>query len=160
MDTVVTDKPPAVKSNLWKQLIAFGLAAALLYFSFRGGAFPQIWSYAKTTNPLYIVLLAASCLTSHALRALRWIYLLLPIENRKVSLWNSFVAVMLGYAVNVPLPRGGEVARLVSISRSEKLPWAGVLPTMLIDRMLDLVMLGMFLGFTLTRMPLDPKIVQ
>jgi uncharacterized protein (TIRG00374 family) len=83
-----------------------------------------------------------------------------PIENRKVSLWNSFVAVIGGYAVNIALPRVGEAFRLVSISRSEKLPWAAVLPTMLIDRMLDLVLLGMFLGFTLTRMPLDPKIMQ
>jgi uncharacterized protein (TIRG00374 family) len=153
MDAVAIEKPPKAGSNWWKQAIAFCLAAALLYFSFRGCDFAAIWVYAKTANPTFILLICLSGLISHVLRAWRWIYLLEPIEHRKVSLWNSFCAVIIGYAVNVPLPRGGEVARLVSISRSEKLPWAGVLPTMLIDRMLDLVVLGILLGVTLTSLP-------
>lgn len=153
METVQTDKAVPANNNLLKQLIAFALAAALLYFSFRGCDFVAIWSYARQADPTFIVLMCVSCLLSHVPRAQRWIYLLEPIEGRKVSLWNSFCAVILGYAVNVPIPRGGEVARLVSITRSEKLPWAGVLPTMLIDRMLDLVMLGILLGLTLTSLP-------
>jgi len=153
MESAATDKQPSSGNNLWKQLIAFALGAALLYFSFRGCDFASIWGYAQKTKPIFLILMCVSCLLSHVPRAQRWVYLLEPIEHRKVSLWNSFCAVILGYAVNIPIPRGGEVARLVSISRSEKLPWAGVLPTMLIDRMLDMVMLGLLFGVTLTSLP-------
>jgi uncharacterized protein (TIRG00374 family) len=80
--------------------------------------------------------------------------LLKPLRpEKKVGLWNSFCAVIIGYAVNIAIPRGGEIARLISISKSEDLPWMGVLPTMFIDRLLDLVMLGMVLGLTLTQLP-------
>jgi hypothetical protein len=87
------------------------------------------------------------------LRAWRWIFLLKPLREKKVGLWNSFCAVIIGYAVNIAIPRGGEIARLISISKSEDLPWMGVLPTMFIDRMLDIVMLGALLGLTLTQLP-------
>src|SRR5580692_3100158 len=94
MDTVATDKAPAKRSGWAKQLIAFGLAAALLYFSFKGCDFGQIWAYAKTTNPTFILLVCITCVLSHLLRAWRWIYLLEPVSQRKISLWNSFCAVI------------------------------------------------------------------
>ncbi|MBI2810613.1 MAG: flippase-like domain-containing protein, partial [Candidatus Melainabacteria bacterium] len=90
---------------------------------------------------------------SHLLRAWRWIFLLKPLTDKKISLINSFCAVMYGYAVNIVIPRGGEVARLISISKSESLPWMGVLPTMFIDRLLDIAILGLLLGMTLTQLP-------
>jgi uncharacterized protein (TIRG00374 family) len=98
-------------------------------------------------------MVAMSALMSHFLRAWRWVTLLSPLSDKKISLWNSFCAVMVGYAVNVVIPRGGEVARLVSISRTERLPWAGVLSTMFIDRLLDIALLVFLLGFTLTVLP-------
>lgn len=153
MDTASTEKAPAGGNTFAKRLLAFIFGGALLYFAFRGCDFASVWHYAQRTNLFYIALMCVTCLISHLLRAWRWIYLLEPLENRRVSLWNSFCAVILGYAINVPIPRGGEIARLVSISKSEKLPWAGVLSTMFIDRMLDLVLLGLLLGVTLTSLP-------
>ncbi|MEI2813563.1 MAG: lysylphosphatidylglycerol synthase domain-containing protein [Burkholderiaceae bacterium] len=55
--------------------------------------------------------------------------------------------------MNVFAPRGGEVARLLSICKSEKLPWAGVLPTLLIDRLLDVAFLLAVFGLTLLILP-------
>jgi hypothetical protein len=154
MDTVSEGRAPAGGTKqIILRVVAFVMAAGLLYFAFAGTDFAQAWKHALTANPLYIAIMCIVCLLGHILRAWRWIYLLEPIGNRKVSLWNSFCAVILGYAVNVPIPRGGEVVRLVSLSKSEKLPWAGVLPTMLIDRMLDLVMLGLLIGLTLALLP-------
>jgi hypothetical protein len=152
MESVSAEKSPQSGSKIVKQLAFLVLGVGLLYFAFRGTDFKSFWDYASKTDPLYLVLLFICGVISHLLRAWRWIYLLEPIDKRRVSLWNSFVAVIVGYAVNIPVPRGGEVARLVSISKSEKLPLAGVLPTMFIDRMIDLVVLGMLLGFALTRL--------
>jgi uncharacterized protein (TIRG00374 family) len=45
------------------------------------------------------------------------------------------------------------VARLFSICKTERLPWAGVLATMFIDRMLDVAVLAILLGLTLFFLP-------
>jgi uncharacterized protein (TIRG00374 family) len=151
--------PPGNRGNLPKQILAFIFAIVLLWLAFRGADFEKLWLYSKSIKLWPVCLMAISGVASHFLRAYRWTFLLNPLKDTgaKVSLFYSFYAVMLGYAVNVAIPRGGEVARLVSICKDEKLPWAGVLPTMLIDRMLDLALLVFLLGATL--MVLPPEIL-
>lgn len=150
-------KTGGATDNLVKKGLAFVFAAVLLWLAFKDADFAKIWAYASQTKPVFVGLLIASAIFSHFLRAFRWTFLLAPLkaQGEKVGLFNSFYAVMLGYAVNVAIPRGGEVARLVAITKDERLPWAGVLPTMLIDRMLDLAMLVFLLGGTLLVLPAD-----
>jgi uncharacterized protein (TIRG00374 family) len=149
----VTQQPEEKKQGIGKQLIGIAVAALFLWFAFKGTDFNELWHHIQKIQPFYLVMVGLSGLTSHFLRAWRWVTLLSPLSDKKISLWNSFCAVMVGYAVNVVIPRGGEVARLVSISRSEQLPWAGVLSTMFIDRLLDIALLVFLLGFTLTMLP-------
>lgn len=136
-----------------KQLAALAFGCLFLWLAFRGRDLEQIWGYAKRADLFFLFLVALSCVISHLLRAWRWLILLRPLTDRKISLWNSFCAVIIGYAVNIVIPRGGEVARLVSISKSENLPWAGVLSTMLIDRLLDLAALCLIFGSALPILP-------
>jgi uncharacterized protein (TIRG00374 family) len=145
--------PPSGGSNIWKQLLALAIAALFLWLSFKDANFAKIWEVAKQTKPEWLFWVVATAVISHLLRAWRWIFLLKPLTDKKISLFNSFCAVIYGYAVNIVIPRGGEVARLISISKSENLPWMGVLPTMFIDRLLDIAMLGALLGMTLTQLP-------
>jgi uncharacterized protein (TIRG00374 family) len=98
-----------------------------------------------------------STLISHWVRAVRWVVMLQPLSQKKISTWNSLCAVMFGYAVNILIPRGGEVVRVIAISKSEDIPWVGVVPTMLIDRLLDLALLVCFVGLTLTMLPPDMR---
>jgi len=153
------EAPPKAEKNaaksLIKQVVMIGAAAALLYFSFRGCDLAAIWEHTLKSNPIFLVLLLINGIVSHVLRAVRWILLLNPLvsDGHKISLFNSFTAIIMGYAVNIAVPRGGEVVRLVSISRTEKLPVAGVLPTMFIDRLLDIALLALLLGITLMVVP-------
>ncbi|MCC7529184.1 MAG: flippase-like domain-containing protein, partial [Candidatus Melainabacteria bacterium] len=147
------DKKESRVKSLIKQVVMIAAAAGLLYFSFRGCDLATIWAYSVKSNPIYLILLMVCGVISHVLRAIRWILLLKPLSDHKISLFNSFVAVIMGYAVNIAVPRGGEVVRLVSITRSEKLPWAGVLSTMFIDRLLDIALLVLLLGITLMVVP-------
>lgn len=149
-----TQDLPAKKNNSFlKQLLGIALAVVFLWLAFRGVDPERLWFYVSRLQPVYLIPLAISGLLSHFVRAYRWQVLLAPVAGRKVSLFNSFCAVILGYAVNVVLPRGGEVARLVSIVRSEKLAWAGVLSTMFIDRLLDIALLVFLLAITLISFP-------
>lgn len=149
-------EPKAAKSNnLIKQVLPIVIAIGLLYVAFNKVDPAKIWAYSQAVKPLPVVLIIIASLLSHILRAYRWIFLLAPVAGRNVSLFNSFYAVMIGYAVNIAIPRGGEVARLLSICKDENLPWAGVLPTMLIDRMLDVGLLASLLGACLLVLPKD-----
>ena len=144
---------PAAQSNWWKHLLALVFGVTLLWLAFRGCDPEKIIEYSGNMDLRFVALTMISGVTANFLRAVRWIYLLKPVAGKRISLWHSFYAVFIGYAVNVAIPRGGEVARLVAISRLEKLPWAGVLPTMFIDRLLDVLMLVLFLAVTATVLP-------
>lgn len=150
-----------LSGRIIKQMLGIILAGGLLYFCFRGQNLAELWGYASQTDPRFVAIIVCTALFSHLLRAWRWVILLQPLSEHKISLFNSFAAVMYGYAVNIVIPRGGEVARLVSISKEESIPWAGVLPTMFIDRLLDIAMLVLLLGLSLGSMPqgiLDDRI--
>jgi uncharacterized protein (TIRG00374 family) len=146
-------KPSRRWIQLAKQLAALLFGCLFLWLAFQGRDLRQIWIYAREVDPVFILLMCCSCIISHLLRAARWVILLGPLSERRISLWNSFCAVMIGYLVNIVIPRGGEVARLVSISKTEGLPWVGVLPTMFIDRLLDLALLCLIVGSTLPILP-------
>lgn len=155
--TEPTRPEKAGKNNVVKQLLAGGFAILMLWLAFRGTDMAEIWRYSQNIKPLPIALIFVSGLIGSFLRSYRWTILLRPLSDKKISQFNSFYAVMIGYAVNVAIPRGGEVVRLLSICKTENLPWAGVLSTMLIDRMLDLALLVLLLGATLVILP--PELV-
>ena len=144
---------PKQTTSWWKLLLAVLLGLGLLWLAFKDCNFEELKSYLNNLNLFWIIVCFVVGVISHLVRAVRWIWLLKPIADRKVSLWNSFYAVIVGYAVNVAIPRGGEVAGLVAISKMEKLPWAAVLPTMFIDRILDLFALVVLIGISLTLLP-------
>lgn len=149
--------PPAEPGNkgkqVIKQIILLGVALFFLWMAFRGTDLAKLWGEVQRVDMLWIWALCAIAILSHFVRAWRWTLLLRPLSDHPVGLWNSFCAVMIGYAVNIAVPRGGEIARVISIAKSERLPWVGVLPTMFIDRLLDIAMLVLLLGVTLAMLP-------
>ena len=151
-EPVDTTTPP---KNFAKQLLISLLALGLLWFAFKGTDLHELWHYAQTVKPLPVICMVLIGIFSNFLRSYRWTILLRPLAAKPVSQFNSFYAVSMGYAVNIAVPRGGEIVRLLSICKSEKLPWAGVLPTMLIDRLLDVAFLVALFGVTLLVLPAD-----
>lgn len=78
---------------------------------------------------------------SHFVRALRWKYLLEPM-GYQTSVWNNYHAVMIGYFMNLLLPRAGEVSRAGMMTRYEKVPFEKAFGTILAERVVDVFMLG------------------
>jgi uncharacterized membrane protein YbhN (UPF0104 family) len=77
---------------------------------------------------------------SHLFRALRWKILLEPL-NLKPHTINITFAVMIGYLVNLLLPRMGEVARCSVLAKYEKEPVDKIVGTIVAERSFDLVCL-------------------
>lgn len=99
----------------------------------------------STVHPGWILLVIASFTLSNALRALRWQMLLEPMGYR-VRFANSFLTILLGYFANLGFPRMGEVVRAGSLSRYEKIPLERVMGTLVVDRLMDFVCLGLVVG--------------
>lgn len=88
-----------------------------------------------------LLLLAPVVVAGHVVRAGRWQLLVKATLGRSPRLWNTFSAVMIGYAVNALLPRVGEVVRPYVLSRREGFPLASVLSTVVVERFLDVLTL-------------------
>ncbi|MDF3027619.1 MAG: putative transrane protein [Fluviicola sp.] len=73
-------------------------------------------------------------------RAYRWKYLLEPM-GYKTSFWNRYHAIMIGYIVNLTIPRAGEASRAGMLYRSDGIPFAKSFGTILAERVFDLIML-------------------
>ncbi|HKJ05873.1 MAG TPA: lysylphosphatidylglycerol synthase transmembrane domain-containing protein, partial [Flavobacteriaceae bacterium] len=102
----------------------------------------------KNTNYWWVVVSLFLGVLSHISRAHRWKYLLKPL-GYKPRFLNSFMAVMMGYLLNLVIPRSGEVARAGSISKYEKTPFSSALGTIVAERVADLIMLFLIIGIAL-----------
>jgi uncharacterized protein (TIRG00374 family) len=122
------------------------LTAGLLWLSLRGlnvggenkGQF--IWNTWTKSNKGYLLLMAALAIISHVIRAERWKMLLVPSGNI-VKLSSSFLSLMIGYLVNLAVPRGGEVSRCYNLYKLEKTPVETSFGTVVVERIVDVICL-------------------
>ena len=54
---------------------------------------------------------------------------------------NSIMAVLVGYLVNLTIPRAGEIARATAISKYEKIPFEKAFGTIVSERIADVIIL-------------------
>ena len=99
----------------------------------------------STVHPGWILMVIVAFTLSNMLRAWRWQMLLEPM-GYKVRFSNSFLTILLGYFANLGFPRMGEVFRAGSLSRYERIPMERVMGTLVVDRLMDFVCLGLVIG--------------
>ncbi|MCC6938010.1 MAG: flippase-like domain-containing protein [Flavobacteriales bacterium] len=90
---------------------------------------------------------------AHVSRGWRWRYLLDPL-GYKPGFWSCYHAVMIGYFVNMFIPRAGEASRAASLYRVEQVPFDKGFGTIMAERVVDMVVLGL-LGVLAMLMQLD-----
>ncbi len=61
--------------------------------------------------------------------------------GRKPKILNTFLAVMVGYLMNLALPRMGEISRCGVLARYEKIPFTKLIGTVVVERLIDVLML-------------------
>ena len=93
-------------------------------------------------NYFWIFLSLIVGMASYYSRAYRWKYALEPIGYRTISM-NRFYAVMIGYVVNLTIPRAGEASRAVMLNRSDSVPFTAGFGTIISERLVDMFFLGM-----------------
>jgi glycosyltransferase 2 family protein len=81
---------------------------------------------------------------SNYFRSQRWRLLLRPL-GYKPGLFNTFFSVMIMYFLNLFFPRLGEVSRCGVLSRYEGVPLDKAIGTMVLERLVDVLCLGIIL---------------
>ncbi len=94
----------------------------------------------KTANYWWVFLSLVFGILSHFSRAYRWNFLLEPM-GYKPRFANSIMAVLVGYLVNLTIPRAGEIARATAISKYEKIPFEKAFGTIVSERIADVIIL-------------------
>ena len=87
-------------------------------------------------------------LFSHYSRTLRWKILMEPL-GYKPSTFNTFAAVLIGYFVNLGVPRLGEVVKCTILARYEKIRADRLVGTIVVERAVDVVCLTLVFILTL-----------
>lgn len=123
------------------------LTLALLWLSLRGleagegeNKFDRIWKAWEGSSKGWLLAMVAVAYISHVMRAERWRMLLNPTGNR-VGLGNSFLSLMVGYLVNLAIPRGGEISRCYNLLKLEKTPVEVSFGTVVVERIVDVLSL-------------------
>lgn len=113
------------------------LTLGIILFYYAVGSEP-IGDEIKNANLFWIGVSMVCGILSHLARALRWNLLLEPMGYR-ASPWASFHAVILGYLVNMVLPRVGEITRPAVLSKVENIPFNKLVGTVVVERVVDLL---------------------
>ncbi len=137
-----------MKSSALKYLAIAIVTIGLLYLAFRGqnlGASMKDISRANLWPLLAGILIM---FLSHVARALRWQIVLRPLK-RRTSSWLAFKSTVAGYAMNNLIPRSGEIVRPYMMSRGERIPMAGTLASIVVERLTDVLALAALIVFSL-----------
>src|SRR5690554_437338 len=86
---------------------------------------------------------------SHASRAYRWKYSLQYLGYHS-SFLNNFMAIAVGYLLNLTIPRSGEISRAVVLQKYNKIPFDKGFGTIIAERIIDMMFLLFFVALALT----------
>lgn len=102
-----------------KYIISIGIAALLLYYSFRGIEWSGFLSGVASCNFSFILLAMAASIAAFFFRSQRWRILIRPFDPT-IDALTTFNGVNIGYLANFVFPRIGEIVRCGFLSRRSR----------------------------------------
>jgi len=129
------------KINVKKYLGVFFtviLALLLLYYAFKDVSFNGMMQSLRNISIGWFLLFILFFYLSHYLRAVRWKVMIKDVK-KDASIINLFGAVMIGYGVNVAVPRLGELYRGLFLGRWEGISRASMLGSIILERFIDIL---------------------
>lgn len=143
--------PQKIKQLLHVAL-SLGIALWIFWFLYRDIELESLQKQLVSSNWFWMGTSLVVAWAGYWLRGWRWA-LLFPQDNNQLSVTSNraYHAVMVGYLVNLIIPRAGEVARCTVLTRNNGIPIGQALGTVIVERSVDLLfMVGtFFLSFLL-----------
>lgn len=145
--------PSALKTVL-QYLFIFGLTALLIWFSLSNLHVKEgenKWYYLlhtwQSANKGWLLLMAGIFMLGQVIRSERW-RMLVTSTGHPVTFSHSFLALMIGYLVNLVIPRGGEVSRCYYLYKLSGSPVETSFGTVVVERLVDLLCLVMLIALS------------
>jgi len=133
-------------------LVSLLISAAALWFSVHGVDLGNFWNDLASARAVWLGPMVVFAALALWLRALRWRVLLEGVGPLGDS--SVFYATCIGFMGNMVLPlRAGEAIKPLVIARDGRISMPAALATVAIERLLDMIMLGLFAGITLLLVP-------
>ncbi len=126
----------------------------------------EIKGYFNNANYSYIFIAAIIAVLGNASRAYRWKFSLEHMGYPS-SFRNNFMAISIGYVLNLTVPKSGEVSRALIVKKYNNIPFDKGFGTIVAERIVDLFVLLFFMliavflqfnivkSFILDKIPLD-----
>lgn len=132
----------------------FGLAvvAALFWWLFRDEDPAEVWSHIRGADFGLLLLAVAVTTATFPVRAIRWRYLLEPVQDA-APFRSRFAAVCIGFMTNNLLPRVGEFARAYAYGKQEPITATTAFATLVVERLLDAIAILFLLLLALAGFP-------
>lgn len=118
------------------------------YNQFTSAQIDEMKSYFQSADYFYVALSLLFMKISHASRAYRWKYSLQYLGYQS-GFWNNFMAIAVGYLLNLTIPRSGELSRAVVLQKYNNIPFDKGFGTIIAERIIDLLFLILFVVLAL-----------
>lgn len=139
-------------------IVFLGLGIGIIYYMFHSMSADdkaKMIASVKQTRLILLVPVLIAGFLSHFFRALRWKLLLKPL-NIFPGTTNTTLSVLIGYLVNLLVPRMGEVAKCTVLARYEHVPADKMVGTIVAERAFDVVSLAVI---TITAFALQADVI-
>lgn len=139
----------SLASIIIKIVLPLVLGGAILWWMYRGLDLGAIWRFAERDMSWTWMLLSFPFgIAAQVFRGMRWQYALDPIgEHSRLS--TCIHAVFVSYAASLVVPRVGEFTRCGLLKRHDGVSFAKALGTVVTERAIDTLLLGIVAGATL-----------
>ena len=134
--------------KILKVILPLVFGGFLVWYSISKISIDILIGYFKEANYSWIFLGLFFGILSHLSRAYRWKFTLEPL-GFKPKFTNSVLAVLIGYLVNLAIPRAGEVSRALVLTNYEDVPFEKGFGTIVAERIADLIMMLSIVVITL-----------
>lgn len=128
-------------------IIAIVLAVLFIRLTLKETDFDTLKEAANQANYFWFIASMVISIFSYWLRAARWKLLLDPIGH-PIQTKSGFWAISFAYFMNLTIPRSGEIARATSLYKMEKVPADKSIGTIVLERVIDVLFLGLFFLLT------------
>lgn len=125
--------------------IALGIGIIIYqYHQFTDSQINEIIGYFKNADYFYVILALVFGFIGNALRAYRWKYMLDHLGYSS-SFQNNFMAVSIGYLLNLTVPKSGEISRAIIVKKYNNIPFDKGFGTIVAERIIDMLFLLFFM---------------
>ncbi|MGB2963316.1 MAG: lysylphosphatidylglycerol synthase transmembrane domain-containing protein [Anaerolineales bacterium] len=148
------------RNTIIKIILGTVVGGLAVYFAFRGVSVSQLGEVITQANPWLVIVGLCIVLLNVATITLRWwVMLIRPWQTAEYG--SLLGGVYLGQMFNILLPaRLGELARIYFVSERIKITKSGLLGSLMLEKVIDIITFGMALLLLITAISLPDWVTE